>query len=88
MFKWLKDRRYNEVLYTLRTITHEIELMNAKIENMEMRIRGIKTEVTKSSNKPSKDPDIDYHKELMDAFGGVLPFELSEKYKRDDPFYK
>lgn len=86
LINWFKDK----IIYRME---HDIALMAARMEGFELQIDQLKAQIAsvrqrsykqsepqpdQSNNEPSsKDWD-----EIRTAFGGSIPIELVEKYKR------
>jgi len=81
MFKWLRDTRYADV-------QAELKILKAQMEGFETNLRSLRGLINQSKyhektlQKDDAPSEEGMNEALIEAFGGMVPVELAERYKR------
>jgi len=81
LINWFKDK-------VVMSMEHDIRLIKAEMQGYQMQIEQLKSQIISLRQKKYQQQEENISPqasldEIQRAFGGQLPIELAEKYKRD-----
>jgi len=84
LINWFKDK-------VILHIEHDLALLSARQDGMDMRVEQLQSQIIsirqkRNNVKPEQEEGIsqkDAYDQIVKAFGGDVPIELLEKYKKE-----
>lgn len=83
LLNWLHDRRVVDLQNQLKLMASDIKVMQAHADLIETKFNSLNAKLSRKTAPKEEEPEeMGDLEEMIKAFGGELPIELRQKYKK------